>query len=533
MKILFSFFLSCSVYAGSYYSQCGQDQFIHENYFPYKKGGVFVDVGAHDGKSLSNTLFFEEKLHWQGVCIEPIPEVFAHLQKNRKAHCIEGCVSNERGTNCFLKISGPCEMFSGLLETIDPEHLQRIQSEVLAQGGEYECIEVNCYLLNDILEENKITHVNLLSLDTEGGEFEIIESIDFTKYKIDCITVENNFSDTRFVPYLQKFGYQHVKTLLQDMIFVHQDLLTDRKEQVALFSYSPLLWPLEDQLDFQADPKTFPLKFDRLRSQFDLVPIYNMQNYVHSFSDQKHLKKIICFEHWDLNLSNLPQAKLILFKWEAEKIPEHCYDSFSQVYTIDDELVDGIKYFKFYYPALRPMLEKRPTFAEKRLCTMVVSNWFIKERTDWLTFFATKPLGEFEFYGTDPQMAAQMYCGPIAGHLYGSDKINTLKNYRFCICFENTHTTDGYITEKIFDAFAAGCVPIYWGPDNITDYIPKNCFIDYRDFKNREEVYQYIKSMSENVYQTYLDHIAQFLKSDRAKLFSPDHFDQILYDAVK
>jgi hypothetical protein len=59
-----------------------------------------------------------------------------------------------------------------------------------------------------------------------------------------------------------------------------------------------------------------------------------------------------------------------------------------------------------------------------------------------------------------------------------------LEKYKFSICYENARDTPGYITEKIFDCFFAGCVPIYWGANNITDHIPKECFIDKRDFED-------------------------------------------------
>ena len=49
-----------------------------------------------------------------------------------------------------------------------------------------------------------------------------------------------------------------------------------------------------------------------------------------------------------------------------------------------------------------------------------------------------------------------------------------MQHYRFYICYENTEGVEDYITEKIFDCFAAGFVPIYWGASNIEKYIPKN-----------------------------------------------------------
>ena len=64
------------------FSQFNQDKFIFENFFPVKSDGVFVDIGAHDGITLSNTWFFENYLGWTGYCFEPNPSLFAKLVEN-------------------------------------------------------------------------------------------------------------------------------------------------------------------------------------------------------------------------------------------------------------------------------------------------------------------------------------------------------------------------------------------------------------------------------------------------------------------
>ena len=61
-----------------FYSQFEQDKFVYENFFINKNKGYFVDIGAHDGVTFSNSKFFEE-LEWDGVCIEPNPKVFSIL----------------------------------------------------------------------------------------------------------------------------------------------------------------------------------------------------------------------------------------------------------------------------------------------------------------------------------------------------------------------------------------------------------------------------------------------------------------------
>lgn len=216
-----------------YYSQCGQDKFAHEQYFRNVNSGVFVDIGAHDGKTYSNTYFFEQK-GWTGICVEPLPQRFAELTKQRHCICVQGCVADYSGKDQLLMVTSPkvnVEMLSGLLKKYDPRHLKRVDAEIAIYGGSYELIDVDCYLLNDLLKKYKIKHVHFLSIDTEGGEFEILSSIDWKRYRIDVITVEDNYDDPRFIPYLQEKGYVFVKKLSQDLLFVRKDFLTPRRRR--------------------------------------------------------------------------------------------------------------------------------------------------------------------------------------------------------------------------------------------------------------------------------------------------------------
>ncbi len=77
--------------------------------------------------------------------------------------------------------------------------------------------------------------------------------------------------------------------------------------------------------------------------------------------------------------------------------------------------------------------------------------------------------------------------------------------------------TSGYITEKIWDSFKAKTVPIYWGASNIEDYVPKNCYIDYRDFLDFEKLYTFLSNMTEIEYNTYIGNIESFLETKEAK----------------
>jgi len=208
----------------TYYSQGGQDRYVNERFFHDMKRGVFVDIGAYDGVHISNTFFFEEELDWTGLCVEPIPEIFERLKRNRTCDCVQGCVSDLKGERPFLRVRGYPEMLSGLVEKYDPAHLKRIYEDISRNGGDLEEILVPCYPFNELLDAHGIRRVNYLSIDTEGGEFDILASIDFDRFQIDVITVENNYSDPRYVPFLESRGFRLDSLQPPDMVFVNNSL---------------------------------------------------------------------------------------------------------------------------------------------------------------------------------------------------------------------------------------------------------------------------------------------------------------------
>ena len=177
-----------------YYSQCKQDKTLEENIFKGYKNGVFVDVGAHDGVTINNTLYFEKNNNWSGINIEPIRVVYDKLVINRPNSININCaVCNNDGEIEFLCNTGYTEMISGIKDMFDEKHLQRLQRENNIHGSYTETIMVPTKKLETIFDENKITHVNYLSIDVEGAEFEVIKSINFDKVYIDVIGFENNY----------------------------------------------------------------------------------------------------------------------------------------------------------------------------------------------------------------------------------------------------------------------------------------------------------------------------------------------------
>ena len=193
-----------------FYSQDGQDQYLENNVFKGYKNGFYVDVGAHNGISINNTLYFEKNNNWTGINIEPIKKVFDDLQINRPNNINLNCaVSNNDGETEFICNTGYTEMISGIKDTFDTRHLQRLDRENRAMGSTTEIINVKTKKLETIFNEHNILHVNYLSIDVEGAEFEVIKSINFDKVFIDVIAFENNYSDVSIpiIKYLEENNY--------------------------------------------------------------------------------------------------------------------------------------------------------------------------------------------------------------------------------------------------------------------------------------------------------------------------------------
>lgn len=99
------------------------------------------------------------------------------------------------------------------------------------------------------------------------------------------------------------------------------------------------------------------------------------------------------------------------------------------------------------------------------------------------------------------------------------DKYEMLRCFQFALCFENCEYP-GYITEKIFDCFFSGCIPVYMGAPDIGNYIPKDLFIDMRQFDCFEELENYLNKLTESEINGYHTRIINYLNSSQFKQFT-------------
>ena len=135
---------------------------------------------------------------------------------------------------------------------------------------------------------------------------------------------------------------------------------------------------------------------------------------------------------------------------------------------------------------------------------------------------------QWQRFRPDPLLEAcrRVYLGPTWS------KRETLGRYNFALCFDN-QVLNGWITEKIFDCFFAGAVPVYLGAPDIETYIPKECFVDVRDFANYEELRRYLKSLGEKEIRKYKEAGRKFIESPKFQPFTKAAFTDLVARIVE
>ncbi len=111
-------------------------------------------------------------------------------------------------------------------------------------------------------------------------------------------------------------------------------------------------------------------------------------------------------------------------------------------------------------------------------------------------------------------------------------KQSVLLGSKFCICFENARDIRGYLTEKIFDCLFAGCIPIYWGDPEVKKWVPRDCFIDFKDFNSYEDLFTYLREITPDRFQEIQKSGQNFLGSQKFFPHSSQRFSEIIIDRI-
>ena len=165
-------------------SQEGQSAFV-DKFLSGRRGGFFIECGAADGEKFSNSLFFELERNWTGILIEANQAFHrALLDKNRRAYVLHACLSIERRPTTV--VMQPAGLVGGIVSKMHQSHVVFMGASKKKQPA----VAMNCFPLNAIMAALDVSHVDYLSLDVEGPEIEILRTVDWTRLRIDVITVE-------------------------------------------------------------------------------------------------------------------------------------------------------------------------------------------------------------------------------------------------------------------------------------------------------------------------------------------------------
>ena len=112
-----------------------------------------------------------------------------------------------------------------------------------------------------------------------------------------------------------------------------------------------------------------------------------------------------------------------------------------------------------------------------------------------------------------------------------ASKADTLSRYTFALCFEN-QVLKGWITEKIFDCFFSGTVPVYWGAPDVDEFVPPDAFIDMSQFEHFAALREFLRTLSPAAVQRYRDAGRAFVESEKFKPFRMETLAALVHRIV-
>lgn len=203
---------------------------ILEQHLP-EFGGVFLEAGANDGISYSNTAFFERYKGWTGILVEPIPEMAERCVRNRpKAHVVHAALGSPDQSGTLVPMTW-CNMMSIVAGAMGSE---KSDAEYIGLGLPHlKAFDTNAHnpyvvhvpitTLSEIISRFDIGPIDFLSLDVEGYELQALSGLDFTRHAPRMILVECLFKEQEIIRQL----------------IPHYDLIGDVGQKDLLFRRRP------------------------------------------------------------------------------------------------------------------------------------------------------------------------------------------------------------------------------------------------------------------------------------------------------
>ena len=176
------------------------DKYIFETYLKDIKNGVFIEAGAFDGFTQSNTRALEQRYGWNGVLVEPSPDMYKQCVKTRNANVY----------NCALVPSNYNEKY------VEGDFSSNLAKSSIngSRMGVLNLVKVPARTLQSCLDDCNINHVDFFSLDVEGFELEVLNGIDWTKTSFSYLLIEFNPSNIEIlVTFMNNKGYDFIENV--------------------------------------------------------------------------------------------------------------------------------------------------------------------------------------------------------------------------------------------------------------------------------------------------------------------------------
>ena len=203
------------------------------------------------------------------------------------------------------------------------------------------------------------------------------------------------------------------------------------------------------------------------------------------------------FERFACDTINTKKKNYIYFSGETYDPPHSPYhDKFINVKTKIEPGVHNM-YIPFFLFSPHLYLERKYKNNNRPFMLAYCNSNTVKEREDLFNIFVEKTSVQLcHSFGGCRGKYPETHVGKLRGMWSDDNIIDKYKDYKFVIAMENKQV-DGYVTEKILNAFYSGAIPIYWGSKNINDFFNKKAFINVDDFESYEKCVEYILSMSD------------------------------------
>jgi len=163
-------------------------------------------------------------MNWKGIAIEPSPIYFGKLKNNRNCKCYNKAISNITGVKEFIEVQAGCTQMGGLNSEEYKNTLKIFKKDSRTKINK---IHVETSTFQEIVKENKF--IDYLSIDVEGEEMRIIESINFNYFKIKVLSIENNYpKEKSFYNFLKEKGFIYFDNFGVDEIYYNKKYFNNK-----------------------------------------------------------------------------------------------------------------------------------------------------------------------------------------------------------------------------------------------------------------------------------------------------------------